>query len=111
VGLGVRALAAVRRFSLVLLKQGAVLPQVVNLNNDRYRISWQPALLKEEVQQLVKLLSGILPPDVLRVQIPEKKDKFTEKFFDPRGQVSELVGLFITAFINHHHHSDRGEHR
>jgi uncharacterized Zn finger protein/superfamily II DNA or RNA helicase len=106
----VRSLAAVQRLSLVLLKQGAVLPILRSIDEEEYKIFWQPALLKEEVQQCIRLLSQILPPDTLSVPVAIQRGKSAQHYFPAEMQVNELVSLFLTKFIHQWQASNRSEH-
>ena len=49
--------------SLVLVRQGAVVPQLFEVGKDAYRIHWLPALLNQAVQQATRQLAPHLPPD------------------------------------------------
>jgi len=49
-----------------LLANGAVVPQLIRFENNKFAIRWIPALLSKEVKQLVSQLQDILPSDILR---------------------------------------------
>ncbi|QHT66126.1 helicase SNF2 [Rhodocytophaga rosea] len=109
-GIAVRSLAALQRFSLILLRQGAIIPHLLHIEKDSYLVHWQPAMLKEEVRNLADLLAQVVPPDVLTVQVPGKKEPLTPHYFSPQEQVMQLLSLFLTHFIQQYYISERGEH-
>ncbi|MBK8504582.1 MAG: SWIM zinc finger family protein [Saprospiraceae bacterium] len=58
------ALTSAMHLSLHLLANGAVVPQIVRLKNNKYTIRWLPAMLSREVRSLVEKLDVMLPPDI-----------------------------------------------
>ncbi|UFH55351.1 DEAD/DEAH box helicase [Spirosoma sp. KNUC1025] len=66
----VRALYLTQQFSAVLLRRGAVVPQLLRVGptEDQYRVRWLPATLNETVKQLTDLLTTQIPPTLLTVR-------------------------------------------
>ncbi|MES2734081.1 MAG: DEAD/DEAH box helicase [Bacteroidota bacterium] len=97
----VRALLAVHRLSLLLLRQGAVIPQIIHLDEGNHAVHWQPAVLKEEVQQVVDALAKALPSNLLQVAIQSGKKKAQQNvYFPAEMQVTQLLSLLLTHFIH-----------
>lgn len=87
------SLHTVLHFAVHLLANGAVTPQIVQLQNKEFAICWLPALLSKEVRKLVERLQEILPPDVF--QWEEKKVQKTIN----NNQAFNLLSLFLTEII------------
>jgi SNF2 family DNA or RNA helicase/uncharacterized Zn finger protein len=56
------ALHTVLHFAIHLLANGAVVPQIIQLQDKNYSIRWLPAMLSADVRKLVEKLDHILPP-------------------------------------------------
>ena len=87
------SLHTVLQFAVHLLANGAVTPQIIQLQNKEFAIRWLPALLSKEVRMLVERLQEILPPDVF--QWEEKKVQKTIN----NNQAFNLLSLFLTEII------------
>ena len=57
------SLHTILHFSIHLLANGAIVPQIVQLPNKDFTIRWLPAMLSKEVRELVEKLEHILPPN------------------------------------------------
>lgn len=73
------ALYEVYRFTLALMQQGALVPQLITLGNREYFIRWVPAQVIEEVDAIFQQLSKTLPPDLLIAQKGKKQFFCTEE--------------------------------
>lgn len=83
--------------SLHLLANGAVVPQIVQLENKSFAVRWLPAMIDNRVKQLAGKLAQILPPDLLLVnQLVRKK----EQLLPVENQTTELLSVFITALVS-----------
>ncbi len=51
--------------AMSLLANGAVIPQMIKLDNKKYIIRWLPATLSKEVNRLLEQLDNMLTPDLL----------------------------------------------
>jgi uncharacterized Zn finger protein len=92
----VSALHKVFYAALHLLANGAVVPQIVQLENKKFAIRWLPAMIDNRVKQLVGKLTQALPPDLLLAnQIVRKK----EQVLPVENQVAELLSVFISAMV------------
>jgi uncharacterized Zn finger protein/superfamily II DNA or RNA helicase len=87
------SLHTVLQFAVHLLANGAVTPQIVQLQNKEFAIRWLPAMLSKEVRFLVERLQEILPPDVFQW---EDKGKLKEI---NNNQAFNLLSLFLTEII------------
>ena len=66
----VRALYLVQQFAAVLLRRGAVVPQLLRVGptEEQHRVRWLPATLNETVRNLTNQLATQLPPTLLTVR-------------------------------------------
>ena len=87
------SLHTVLHFAIHLLANGAVVPQIVQLQNKEFAIRWLPAMLSKDVRNLVERLQEILPPDVFQW---EDKSKLKEI---NRDTAFNLLSLFLTEII------------
>ncbi len=88
------SLHTVLHFSIHLLANGAVVPQIVQLQNKEFAIRWLPAMLSKEVRTLVATLENILTPDVFFWD-----DKSKLKTIN-KDSALNLVSLFLTEIIS-----------
>lgn len=88
------ALHTVLHFTIHLLANGAVVPQIVQLQNKEFAIRWLPAMLSKEVRTLVEKLETILPPNVFLWE--EKKKEIAINNL----QAFNLLSLFLTEIIH-----------
>jgi len=79
------------KFSLKLLQQSACIPELLKLNNGKFKIRWIPALMNQETAKIFKSLVKITPPSILKIRENSKKTGF----FDGEEQVKALCALFI----------------
>ena len=66
----VRALYLTHQFSTVLLRRGAVVPQLLRVApaEDQYRVRWLPAMLNDTIKQITDRLTTQIPPSLLTVR-------------------------------------------
>jgi uncharacterized Zn finger protein/superfamily II DNA or RNA helicase len=66
----VRALYLTQQFTAVLLRRGAVVPQLLRVGptEEQYRVRWLPATLNETVRNLTSQLTSQLSPTLLTVR-------------------------------------------
>lgn len=85
-----RALVEVFNFSVMLAKQGAIMPQLIECGTGSYRIRWLPAVVAQEVRALFDKLSESLPPGMLVVHVG------TDDYVQSKPEVLyTLCSLFI----------------
>ncbi|MCL2065614.1 MAG: SNF2-related protein, partial [Candidatus Cloacimonetes bacterium] len=84
--------------SLHILANGMVIPQIVQLDDEKFIIRWLPAMIDSRVKTIVEKLSIILPEDIL--QTPKMLRK-KEQILPLENQVIELLSLFIGKLIEH----------
>ncbi len=92
----VAALHKVFFAALHLLANGAVVPQIIQLENKSFAVRWLPAMIDNRVKQLVGKLTKAIPSDLLLVnQIVRKK----EQLLPVENQPAELLSVFITTLV------------
>lgn len=87
------SLHTVLHFSIHLLANGAVVPQIVQLQNKEFTIRWLPAMISKDVRELVEQLKSILPPTIF---LWNEKSKLREINKDT---AFNLLSLFLTEII------------
>lgn len=92
------ALFYVFHYCKCLIKQGALLPQLLE-EGDLYRIRWIPALINKDVKMAFDLLVRILPPDFCHFISIGKSKKITEKQFTPEENLKILCSFFIDFYF------------
>lgn len=80
--------------ALHLLAHGAIVPQIVSLDNKKYAIQWLPALIDEQVQKILAQLNNLLP-DQLVETFP--KGRKTPAYL--MNQSEFLVSLFLNRLM------------
>lgn len=88
------SLHTVLHFSMHLLANGAIIPQIIQLQSKEFSIRWLPAILKKEVRELVEKLEEILPPDIF---LWEEKER--QKAID-KDRAFNLLSLFLTEIVD-----------
>ena len=94
------SVAAIHRVlfaTLHLVANGAVVPQIVKLDNKSFVVRWLPALIDNRVKILIEKLTQILPPDLLlfRKIVREK-----EQLLPVENQTLELLSIFIGQIVS-----------
>ena len=94
----VRALYLTQQFAAVLLRRGAVVPQLlrVGATEEQHRVRWLPATLNEIVRNLTNQLATQLPPTLLTVRW--QKDILA---LPNEQQVITLCSLLMRKTIRH----------
>jgi uncharacterized Zn finger protein/superfamily II DNA or RNA helicase len=80
--------------SINLVANGAIVPQIIQLQDKSYSIRWLPAMISEPVRNLVNQLDDMLPPNTFLWQ---ENDKTKEINVDTGFN---LLSLFITELVN-----------
>lgn len=83
--------------ALHLVANGAVVPQIVKLENKSFAVRWLPAMIDSRVKSLVEKLTLILPPDLL---LFSKISREKELLYPVENQTSELLSIFIGQMIS-----------
>jgi len=80
-----------------LLAKGAVVPQIVQLDDKRFFIRWLPAMIDSKVKALISKLKTIIPPNLLFVHqtIREK-----ELLIPVEDYQVNLLSLFLTYLVS-----------
>ena len=77
-------------FSLYLAKNGAIMPQLLEVAKSTFRVRWLPAIMNEEVKAQFDILAKNLPPTLLKVNIGKEERQQT-----PAEALNTLCALFI----------------
>ena len=83
--------------ALHLLANGAVVPQIVQLENKKFYIRWLPALIDNRVKALFNKLKTILPCDILLSQQVLRSKEIASSVEDP---AINILSLFLTVLIS-----------
>ncbi|MCK5029459.1 MAG: hypothetical protein KAR57_07490 [Bacteroidales bacterium] len=81
--------------SLKLAECGAFIPQLLELKKKQNVIRWIPAVINEEVNNLLFLLKQNISSDLVKVQVNATK----QKYLSIHEQTITLVSLFLTHFM------------
>jgi SNF2 family DNA or RNA helicase/uncharacterized Zn finger protein len=84
------ALYNVFYFSMYLVKNGAIMPQLLETSKQTYRIRWLPAIINADVKDLFNKLKTILPPDLLTVKMGKK---------EATQSATEMLNTLCSVFI------------
>ena len=87
----VAALRTALLLGINLVANGALVPQIVRLENKLYAVRWLPAMLSKEVKSLVEKLAVLLPEGLLRLQGQESITHQT---------AVHLLSVFISALAD-----------
>ena len=93
------ALRAVYLFALNLLKQAAVLPQLVETEEKTFLIRWLPATINESVKITFSAVNALVPPEIVFLQTPIERKKTVEAALTGERQTEILCSLFLTHFV------------
>lgn len=83
--------------ALHLLLHGAVVPQIVRLDNKQYAIRWLPAYIDAEVRYVVEKLQSQLPDGVIHLSRKSKGARGTGCCL--KNQAEALLAYFFDALI------------
>lgn len=97
------SLHTVLHFAMHLLANGAVVPQIIQLQNKEYSIRWLPAMLSKDVVVLVEKLQNMLPPEIFLWESNKKHKEINNQ------TALNLLSLFITEIIHIFEELDRDD--
>lgn len=83
--------------ALHLVANGNIVPQIVRLDNKQFVIRWIPALIDEQVRNLIARLTETLPADLLQtIRTVRKK----EQPVSLENQTIELLSILISTLVD-----------
>ena len=82
--------------SLHLSANGMITPQIVQLEDKNFIIRWLPAIIENNVKEVIEKLTAILPDDLLQVQKVVRKK---EQMLPIENQTTEILSLFIGQLV------------
>lgn len=97
------SLHTVLHFAMHLLANGAVVPQIVQLQNKEYTVRWLPAMLSKDVVVLVEKLQTMLPPEIFLWESNKKHKEINNQ------TALNLLSLFVTEIIHIFEELDRDD--
>jgi len=93
--IGLKTLYKTYHLSLKLAECGAFIPQLLELKKKMIVLRWIPALINEEVNQLLIQIQQSIPHDLVQV----KSNASKPKYLSPREQAITLVSQFLTHYM------------
>jgi len=84
--------------SLHLVRNGNIVPQIVQLENKQFAVRWLPAQIDSEVRLLLEKLDKILPPHLLFSPKTVRKE---EQILPLENQTIELLSIFVSKLVAH----------
>jgi uncharacterized Zn finger protein/superfamily II DNA or RNA helicase len=90
-----RALYWIQQFSLKLLENGAILPQLLHVEKNSYVVRWIPATNESTVKMLFDQLLLITPANLVQVDSADQKTGFQS----PSEQLFSLCSLFLSDYM------------
>lgn len=88
----VAAMYGLLRTALMLVKHGAMVPQVYTVRKSELMVRWLPAMIDENVAALVDKCSSIVPPDLITFIVRDKQN-ITEHRLKNAGYEALVVVL------------------
>jgi hypothetical protein len=83
-----------------LLKQGALLPQLIEKDEHVYRIRWIPALINPQVKAVFDILLRIVPATFCRLEMKSKRGaRIFGKYLPADENLKTLCALFLDFFF------------
>jgi len=89
-----RALFWIQQFCLQLLRNGAVVPQLLRVGQDEYRIRWLPATNHPTVRSLFEDVLRIVPANLVEIDTPNEP-----QYQEPNEQLYTLCSLFLNDYV------------
>ncbi|MDR2913292.1 MAG: DEAD/DEAH box helicase [Tannerella sp.] len=93
------ALYYVFHFCMRLLKQGAVLPQLVENTDGSLRIRWSPALMDKEVKAIFDLLMKIVPANFCLLSVIGRTGNIMYKSLPDDENLKTLCSFFLDYYF------------
>ncbi|MGM9510769.1 SNF2-related protein [Larkinella sp. GY13] len=90
-----RALYWIQQFCLKLLENGAILPQLLQVEKNTFAVRWLPATNETTVKTLFDQLLSITPVNVVRVSLMDNQAGFQA----PVEQLFTLCSLFLSEYM------------
>lgn len=92
----VSALYRLLILSVHLIKNGAVVPQLLRMHDNSYSIRWIPAMLDEKTRTLVRKTEAMVPPCTI---VYKKVERKKSNLLQVKNQAFEILSVFITTII------------
>jgi len=80
------------------VRNGNIVPQIVQLENKQFAVRWLPAQIDSEVRLLLEKLDKILPPHLLFSPKTVRKE---EQILPLENQTIELLSIFVSKLVAH----------
>lgn len=92
------------QLSVHLVANGAIVPQIVQLQDKKYAVRWLPAMLSKEVKKLVNRIDHMVPPEAFVWQDKQKTLQVT------KDVGLNLLSVFITELVRLSVEREFGDH-
>ena len=97
-----QALFFTERLAMKLAQNSAMIPQLIELEPETFKIRWLPALLNENVRTIFELIEKLTPTDLLYFEVTTGKRKKTSKEFSASSEEKSLgiLSLFLSKIVS-----------
>jgi SNF2 family DNA or RNA helicase len=96
-----KSLILAQRLAIKLAQRSAIIPQLLHIENEYYRIRWIPALLNTDVRSIVDGVKSILRTDLVFFKSGKTVEEPTE-----RNAVITLLSAFLNEIVAQNHRLD-----
>ncbi len=93
------ALYLLFNFSKFVVQNSAFIPQQIKTDKDQYTIRWIPAIINEDVNNILNQISDISPSGIIFFQ-PEEKISGNSFYQSLHAQAVTISSLFISQIVN-----------
>jgi SNF2 family DNA or RNA helicase len=94
-----RALYFIFHYCRRLLRQGAILPQMVVTDRQEHRIRWIPALINNQVKTVFDLLLEITPTNLCQTEEIAGNGRVTTRYLPAEENLNSLCAMFLDHFF------------
>ncbi|MEM0994930.1 MAG: SWIM zinc finger family protein, partial [Bacteroidota bacterium] len=98
---GLRGLYFTHRFAQQLASQSAMIPQLLQVGTQRYKVRWLPANLNEQVRQVSETMQQLVPPNLLSYKVGKQMIAPSQQ-----NHLSDLLSFFLNHFVHQHNGLD-----
>jgi len=87
----IQFLYLLNQFAIKLIENKAIIPELLELNNNKFIIRWLPALFDKDINEICENLYKICPKDLV---------SFSKKEINPQEQVKIAISLIISGMFS-----------
>jgi SNF2 family DNA or RNA helicase/uncharacterized Zn finger protein len=93
------ALYFIFHYSKRLMRQGAMLPQLLITDSQDYRVRWLPALINTNVRNVFDLLLEITPTDLCQSERVSGNGRINCRYLPPEENLKSLCAMFLDFYF------------